>query len=585
MECVEGDTNDDTIGGIAEQLAATDLLADLPSEAIRDLADRVDVRPLAPGTVLCREGDEGDSAHLVVSGRLQADAGGRAVGEIGRGELVGEVSLLTGKPRSATVTALRDSTVLTLGADVFAEMLSRHEHCYRSVSRQLVERLQRVLSTTSGSSRAALIAVVSDGRPVSIQVVTQLIDRLGPDVAVAQTTDVDLAGLEEHNDVVVLAPPVDDPDACRWALRQCDRAVQVVDARHRQHQQALVGRPPGPGERAPDVVLVHPATTSCPSGTRRWLDTLRPADHHHVRQGNTGDLDRVVRRLTGRERVLVLSGGGARGLAHGGLWRALTERQIGIDAVVGASSGAVAAAIIAMGHDADTGAELAMRLFGDGRSPVDLTVPTVSVASGARLTAGLRELCGEARTIEDLWMRLSVVSTNLTTSDANVHRTGSLWRALRASTAIPGVFPPAVEPEGVLVDGGVVDNLPIALARRLHPGAVIIAGDVGRKMELSPGDFAPAAESGGWRDVRSRLGRGRTAPGMIRILAHVSALGGVASNQEPADVHIEFDLDRFGIFDFRKGREISATGYAQAAAELDAALAEIPHLSDRELVA
>ena len=68
-------------------------------------------------------------------------------------------------------------------------------------------------------------------------------------------------------------------------------------------------------------------------------------------------------------------------------------------------------------------------------------------------------------------MRLSVVSTNLTTSDANVHRTGSLWRALRASTAIPGVFPPAVEPEGVLVDGGVVDNVPIALARRLHPGA------------------------------------------------------------------------------------------------------------------
>ena len=107
VEYVEGDTNDDTIGGIAEQLAATDLLADLPSEAIRDLADRVDVRPLAPGTVLCREGDEGDSAHLVVSGRLQADAGGRVVGEIGRGELVGEVSLLTGKPRSATVTALR----------------------------------------------------------------------------------------------------------------------------------------------------------------------------------------------------------------------------------------------------------------------------------------------------------------------------------------------------------------------------------------------------------------------------------------------------------------------------------------------
>jgi CRP-like cAMP-binding protein len=78
------------------------------------------IRTLPAGATLCCEGDEGDSAYLVATGRLRAEAGGR-VGEIGRGELVGEVSLMRGKARSATVTALRDSAVLTLEADVFAD--------------------------------------------------------------------------------------------------------------------------------------------------------------------------------------------------------------------------------------------------------------------------------------------------------------------------------------------------------------------------------------------------------------------------------------------------------------------------------
>ncbi len=576
---MDGDTTN-TIGAIAKQLAATELLAELPTAAIDELATRVTTRLLPSGSTLCHQGQDGERAYLVVTGRLQADADGRVVGEIGKGELVGEVSLLTGKQRSATVVAVRDTTVVVLEADVFADVLRRHEHCYRSVSRQLVHRLQRTLSATATRGRAAVITLLSDGSPVGEMAVTGLIDRLGSDVAVVRTTDADLTGLEETRAMVVLAPSPADLDACRWALRQCDRALQVVDAGRRPGEVALVDDSRRPSGRNPELVLVHPATTSCPSGTRRWLDALNPADHHHVRQGDDDDLDRVVRRISGRERVLVLSGGGARGLAHAGLWQALCDRQIGIDAVVGTSSGAVAAAIIAMGHDAEAGTKLAMRLFAEGKSPVDLTVPTVSLASGARLTGRLRELCGESRTIEDLWMPLSVVSANLTTTDALVHRSGSLWRALRASTAIPGVFPPAVEPEGVLVDGGVVDNLPIGLARRLHPGATVIAGDVGRKMELSPGDFAPATDTRGWRNVRSRIRRRRTAPGMIRILAQVTALGGAAAAQAPADLHIEFDLSRYGMFDFRKGREIGAAAHRQAAEEIDAALGRNPALLD-----
>ncbi|MGI9613996.1 MAG: patatin-like phospholipase family protein, partial [Acidimicrobiales bacterium] len=194
-----------------------------------------------------------------------------------------------------------------------------------------------------------------------------------------------------------------------------------------------------------------------------------------------------------------------------------------------------------------------------------------------RLASRLIELCGETRTIEDLWLDVSVVSSNLTTSDIHVHRSGLLWRALQASTAIPGVFPPVVEPDGVLVDGGVVANLPLDLARRLHPGATLIASDVGRNLELSPDDFPPERATGGWRNIRSPLRRRRQASDNVRVLTQVTVLGGAGSSQEPADLHIELALDRFGMFDFRKGHDIIEAGYQQSVNQIDAVAHRLPY--------
>src|SRR5690606_32015890 len=86
-----------------------------------------------------------------------------------------------------------------------------------------------------------------------------------------------------------------------------------------------------------ELALVHPDGTRLPSGTARWLDALRPRAHHHVRLGETRDLDRLARRLAGRAVGLALSGGGARGYAHIGLLQALAEREVPIDVVYGTS--------------------------------------------------------------------------------------------------------------------------------------------------------------------------------------------------------------------------------------------------------
>lgn len=556
---------------IRDQLAASRLLASLPPSALDDLARKVIPRSYRSGEVLYEAGSIGLSASVVVSGRFRArSAAGVVVGEIGRGELVGEVSMLTGEARTATVVAIRDCETLELDRQVFNEVLASHPACYQAVTRQLVERLQRVLTTHHGSHRSTVIALLSDGRSACLDSIRRFIELFGQRAAVVTDPSADVGALESSHEVVLLVPEALDGKVAPWAFGQSDRTLLFFEVEAGLTRQRLV-----PAGEPFELVLVHPHASACPTGTRRWLDALGPTAHHHIRAGHDDDLGRLERRLLGQENVLVMSGGGARGLAHAGLYRALVERRQPIDAVVGVSSGAVAAACIGMGLDPVTATATATRLFCEDGGAVDLTVPTIALCSGRRMNARLKELCGEHRTIEDLWIPTRFVSANLTTADLHIHDRGLLWRALRASTAIPGVFPPVPEPEGLLVDGGLVANLPIDLVRRLHPGATIIASDVGRRLELLPDAFPHGAEVGGWEAVWSRM-RHRRVPGMVRILAQLTALGGAGPNQGRGDLHLDFDLARFGMFDFKKAAAIVEAGYEQSLAALEARMAVLP---------
>ena len=106
--------------------------------------------------------------------------------------------------------------------------------------------------------------------------------------------------------------------------------------------------------------------------------------------------------------------------------------------------------------------------------------------------------------LEDLWIPTLLVSANLTTADTHNHLRGLAWRAVRASVAIPGVFPPMSEPEGLLVDGGLVDNLPVARLRAQHPEAFMITSDAGRRVEFPPDGFPADGEISGWSAWRLR---------------------------------------------------------------------------------
>ncbi len=152
----------------------------------------------------------------------------------------------------------------------------------------------------------------------------------------------------------------------------------------------------------------------------------------------------LVRRLTGRSIGLVLSGGGARGLAHIGVVRALEESAVPIDVVGGTSMGGIIAGLYALGHDSRSMLDLSRRGFVKmGVQPLmDYTPPIVSLLSGRRAAAVLKILAADTQ-IEDLWIKYFCVSTNLTRAESLVHEDGPLYKSRSRRPVCPDITRPS----------------------------------------------------------------------------------------------------------------------------------------------
>ena len=106
-----------------------------------------------------------------------------------------------------------------------------------------------------------------------------------------------------------------------------------------------------------------------------------------------------------------------------------------------------------------------------GYNPLsDFTLPLIALVRGKKVSARLRENFGDVP-IEELPMPFFCVSSDLTTGRIHDHRDGMLWRALRASVALPGILPPVTHHGHLLVDGGVMNNLPVDVMREQASGA------------------------------------------------------------------------------------------------------------------
>lgn len=483
-------------------------LGGLNAEAWTHLRSSVRWTQLSAGEILFREGQEADSMYVVVSGRLRAtreeDGETRIVGEITRGETVGEMALLTGERRSATVQAMRDCVLAGLDSPSFAQLARLCPEAVMHVARVQFDRIQRANRPRSTDRLHLSIAILAADPGCDADAFAR---RLQAEVSRRSNTvlaergsapggagsDVDREGRlaiwlnELEASAQVLLMPCDGQDNV-WA-RQCLRSADLVLVLARAGQIPSLGRHEIPSGVRRILVVLHQDGSKPPTGTAASRQACDASGHFHLRENSPGDFSRLARFLTGRAVGISFAGGGARSFCHLGVMRALAEHGIPLDVATGTSLGAIVAAGVSLDVELDD-------LMGRFRIMVQvnptkrdyLLIPRTSLLSGRKLDRLLPQLLPDVD-IEDCWKDFACVSANITNPGAHVHREGKLLRALRATVSIPGVFPPVALASGeLLVDGGVVNNLPADVARDAGAGLLIACDQGGRNNDQGKAD-------------------------------------------------------------------------------------------------
>jgi NTE family protein len=209
-------------------------------------------------------------------------------------------------------------------------------------------------------------------------------------------------------------------------------------------------------------------------GTRHWLAKRQPAMHHHVALDSLEDVERLWRFITGEALGLVACGGGAYCAAHIGLYKAFREAGTLFDLLGGTSGGAAMAAAFAQDLEPDEIDARVHRMFIEGKALRRYTVPRYSLLDHTHFDRLLAAEYGNTR-IEDLWKPYFAVSADLSDYGLEVHRSGPVWQAVRASAAIPGLLPPLYSGEGrMLVDGSVISNVPVDVMHQIKAGPNVV---------------------------------------------------------------------------------------------------------------
>ncbi len=482
---------------------------------LKTLAPLLEWVELAGGQTLLREGDHGDDLHFVISGRLRAyvrnDAGGQTlIGEIMRGQTIGEMALFTGEPRSATVITIRDSVLVRMTRPIFEQLLSEYPLLSLSMTRLIIERLKRSNNPRAGNWRpvnicllpitagldpailgARLVNALSRHEPAllvsSATIGTMLHD---PTIAEANRSQVQryrrltqtLDELESRHNTLVFVPDADpDSEWTRRCIRYADEVLLLADADappaiHPHETRYLMKEEKLTGARQV-LVLLHRHNKTLPTDTHRWLDRRPLAGHIHIRPDVIRDIERLARIESGRAIGLVFCGGGARGFAHLGVYKALCEYGIDVDYVGGTSIGAVMGAFSAFDMPPELVIARARKAFQLNPTSDYNLIPLLSLIKGRKLKrvieGAIQECVGVDADIEDTWKNFFCVATNYSRTSELVISRGKLAKSVRASVSIPGALPPVIHNGDLLVDGGTFNNFPTDVMARMGVGKMI----------------------------------------------------------------------------------------------------------------
>jgi NTE family protein len=533
----------------ADLLRSTAIFRELSDEQLTAIWSHAKVLSLTRGEVLVRQNAPADSVFIVVSGRFEVWVVGRdrAINEIGVGEPIGEIGFFSGAPRNATIVAARDSVVLELDRPSFNTVALAVPAIYQTLLGALARRLA---DTSAGIDRspqigvARTVAVITGGSepipPGFYERLRRVVTRAGKGLVLdhahlrerfpGQSPDDPtvshwLNAIENENELIVFLCDSTLTDWTRKAIRQADQVIVAVSGQGPQElnpTEAFAFATHPPARRR--LVRVHARRNGAVEGTAAWLRDRDVAMHHQVALEDDRDFNSLHRFLTGRALGFVAGGGGGFGSAHIGIYKAFLEHGVNFDILGGTSVGAAMLAGFAVLMSPEEVDRAAHDIFVVSKGFKHFTLPRYALLDHLVFDEALRRALMGA-SIEDAWQPYFAVATVLDGSWQGPYliRGGPLWKAVRASGSLPGILPPVISDDGrLLVDGGLVDNIPLRPMKALKSGPNLVAHFGGRRRDPRfKVDYTSIP--GRWQLARSlltRSGRQRLppVPGPIGVL-------------------------------------------------------------------
>ena len=550
----------------SRHLVELPLFAGVPAAQLEALDDDAAFMAVPAGSALVTQGEPADTMFLVLHGTFEATVSDgrttRVVGTMTRGDTIGELAVLTEEPRAATVRARRDGAVLRLSRDQVSRLMHEHPTVGVGIAKALAHRLRASNRARPRPPRPHCVGILQHAAadPAFVAALASALSRPGESVLVIDAARAREAGVDPeaggeaidaqvaswltaqevaHRFLLLIGGP-DDDAWTRCCVRQSEHVLVLAPADADPAPGTAERQLQALGAEGPTVELVLHHAGATPSRTSRWLDARQVRGHHHVcgpvGPGTPGadDIARLARFLRGEAIGLALSGGAARGFSHIGTLRAIRALGIPVDVIAGTSMGGVVGMLHTLGRTPDEQIAACLAAFPEADVVRDFTLPIVALMKG-KSTVDMFQTMYAGGQLEDGRIRVHVVSTSLAAGDIVVHTRGPCWLWARATTSVPGIGPPVVLDGDLLVDGGVVDNLPIATLHAAGAG-VAVAVDVSAAPGLHTTLGDQAWLSGTALAWRRLLGAREAMPSVLHILTRTSTMASTRRAATAADL-------------------------------------------------
>lgn len=568
---------------------------------INFLINETDWISIDSGDVLFNQGDEGDGLFFVIQGRLGVwgkDQSGQRlkIADIGRGETIGEMALFTGEPRNADVIANRKTILAKLTNRAYRNFAIQFPDLNFDIFRLVIQRLS-LRKLEKGSNRPVTICLVALNDIDTASLYTSLHQALSLmsevnwvdfDFYKKHTSEANsgfqpdhfsdfLLDLELNSSLLVLDAGGGNEQFQKICVSHADVVLLLSDASKASNVGALEQSIAESSAAEKCFVFVHPEHCRLPEGTAQKLEIRNYVGRHfHVRIQNKSDIGRLARLITGHGTGLVLAGGGAKGFAHMGVFKALKENGFSFDFIGGTSIGAMNAAAIAFDASVDDTIRFMKKAALYHPTKDFNLLPLVSLIRGKRLEhlvkTAIFDFSGRNDVdLTDLWIPLFVVSSNYSKARQEIHLRGSLLQHLLASAAIPGIFPPVVKENDLLLDGGSFNNFPIDVMHREGIERIIGSDFVVEKNYELKFDKVP----GPWKLLYHKWVYGRRniyrVPSLVSIMLNTTLLYSNAKRKESlrmTDLHFNPPVEKLGFTDWKRFDQFVEAGYRHAKEKL-----------------